>query len=37
MLAVGVRPLPAGGIFKSAAVEVLRRELRLMTTGEICR
>ena len=24
-----------GGIFKSAAVEVLRRERRLMTTGEI--
>ena len=36
-LAPGVRPLPAGGIFKSAAVEVLRRERRLMTTGEICR
>jgi hypothetical protein len=25
----------AGGIFKSAAVEVLRMERRLMTTGEI--
>lgn len=38
-LAVGVRALPAGGggVFKSAAVEVLRRECRLMTTGEICR
>ena len=31
------RPAPAGGIFKSAAVEVLRRERRLMPTGEICR
>jgi hypothetical protein len=27
----------SGGIFKSAAVEVLRRARRLMTTGEICR
>jgi HB1, ASXL, restriction endonuclease HTH domain len=37
MLSTGVKPLPAGGIFKSAAVEVLRRERRLMSTGEICR
>ena len=38
-LAAGVRPLPVGGggVFKSAAVEVLRRERRLMSTGEICR
>jgi len=28
-------PAVGGGIFKSAAVEVLRRERRLMTTGEI--
>ena len=35
-LAAGVKPLAGGGgIFKSAAVEVLRRERRLMTTGEI--
>ncbi|KAL4443780.1 hypothetical protein ABPG75_011517 [Micractinium tetrahymenae] len=26
-----------GGVFKTAAVEVLRRTRRLMTTGEICR
>lgn len=32
----GVRPLQGGGgIFKSAAVAVLREERRLMTTGEI--
>ena len=32
----GVRPLQGGGgIFKSAAVAVLRTERRLMTTGEI--
>lgn len=35
-LAAGVKPLAGGGgIFKSAAVEVLRQERRLMTTGEI--
>ncbi|KAL3146410.1 hypothetical protein ABBQ32_003092 [Trebouxia sp. C0010 RCD-2024] len=35
-LAAGVKPLAGGGgIFKSAAVEVLRRERRLMTTGDI--
>lgn len=35
-LAAGVKPLVGGGgIFKSAAVEVLRRERRLMTTGDI--
>ena len=34
-LAAGVRALPNGGVFKSAAVEVLHREKRLMTTGEI--
>jgi hypothetical protein len=35
---VTTRPAPAtGGIFKTAAVEVLRRTRRLMTTGEICR
>lgn len=37
MLPGASRALPAGGIFKTAAVEVLRRERRLMTTGEICR
>jgi HB1, ASXL, restriction endonuclease HTH domain len=36
-LAAGVHLLPSGGIFKSAAVEVLRREQRLMATGEICK
>ena len=36
-LAAGVRLLPTGGVFKSAAVEVLIREQRLMTTGEICK
>lgn len=36
-LAAGVRLLPTGGVFKSAAVEVLIRERRLMTTGEICK
>ncbi len=35
-LAASVKPLAGGGgIFKSAAVEVLRRERRLMTTGDI--
>ena len=28
------QPLGSGGIFKSAAVEVLRQEKRLMSTGE---
>ena len=36
-LAPNVPVLASGGIFKSAAVEVLRRERRLMPTGEICR
>lgn len=26
-----------GGVFKSAAVKVLRKEMRLMSTGEVCR
>ena len=35
-LGSGVQPISGGGgIFKSAAVEVLRQERRLMTTGEI--
>jgi hypothetical protein len=35
-LGAGVRPLQGGGgIFKSAAVAVLRLERRLMTTGDI--
>eukprot|EP00963_Diacronema_lutheri_P002755 scaffold207_cov345-Pavlova_lutheri.AAC.38 len=29
--------LGTGGVFKSAAVEVLRRKMRLMSTGEVCR
>jgi len=36
-LAAGVHLLPSGGVFKSAAVEVLRREQRFMATGEICK
>lgn len=31
------QPPAAGGVFKTAAAEVLRRTCRLMTTGEICR
>lgn len=35
-LGAGIRPLQGGGgIFKTAAVAVLRMERRLMTTGEI--
>lgn len=34
----GIAPLPGGGgIFKSAAVAVLRQERKLMSTGEITR
>lgn len=36
-LAAGIRPLRSGGVFKSAAVEVLRRQQTLLSTGEICR
>ncbi|GFH25359.1 HARE-HTH domain-containing protein, partial [Haematococcus lacustris] len=38
MLGEGIEPLPGGGgIYKSAAVAVLRQERKLMTTGEITR
>ena len=30
------QPLGSGGIFKSAAVDVLRLERRLMSTGQLC-
>lgn len=33
----GRNAMGTGGIFKSAAVKVLRKEMRLMSTGEVCR